>query len=58
MPIAREELAGLHSSAQWTLRTVHERLDNLQGDPWAGYANRQRITRAMWKQLSVAGPSP
>jgi bifunctional non-homologous end joining protein LigD len=55
VPIAREELAGLHSSNQWTIQNLHERLDDLQGDPWQGYANRQRITQAMWKQLDVKG---
>ena len=53
VPIARDELAGLHSANQWTIHNLFERLDNLQGDPWQGYANRQRITRAMWEQLGV-----
>ncbi len=53
VPIARDELAGLHSANQWTIHNLLERLDNLQGDPWQGYANRQRITRAMWEQLGV-----
>mgnify|MGYP002351698226 CR=1 FL=1 len=53
VPIARAELHGLHSAAQWTIANLRERLAGLQGDPWQGYANRQRITRAMWKQLGA-----
>ncbi|MGP3789687.1 DNA ligase D [Pseudomonas sp. B392_1p] len=53
VPIARDELTELHGSNQWTIHNLHERLDNMKGDPWKGYANRQRITRAMWEQLGV-----
>jgi len=34
---------------------VQERLRKLKADPWKGYANRQRITKKMWKQLGVEG---
>lgn len=56
VPIARDELQQLHSAAQWTVSNLHERLDALQEDPWTGYANRQRITAAMWKRLGATAP--
>lgn len=56
VPIRREELAQLHDSAQWHVGNLQQRLAQLQGDPWAGYANRQRITRAMWKKLGAEAP--
>jgi bifunctional non-homologous end joining protein LigD len=28
----------------------------LKGDPWEGYANRQKITAKMWKQLGGKKP--
>ncbi|MBM7061908.1 DNA ligase D [Pseudomonas sp. UL073] len=56
VPIARDELPSLRSAAQWTVDNLQERLDGLQGDPWQGYANRQRITAAMWKRLGTKAP--
>jgi len=55
-PISRDELKGLKSSAQWTVDNLLERLQGLKDDPWAGYANRQRITAKMWKQLGAKKP--
>jgi bifunctional non-homologous end joining protein LigD len=48
MPIAWEELAGLSSSAQWTVANASARLDEIgRHDPWDGYnAIRQTLTRA------------
>lgn len=54
VPIARDELAGLKSAAQWHIGNVQQRLHTLAEDPWAGYRNRQRITRAMWRQLGAS----
>lgn len=51
VPIHRAELAELRSASQWTVANLDERLDTLEGDPWAGYANRQRITASMWREL-------
>lgn len=51
VPIARDELEGLISAQQWNVGNVQERLGALKSDPWAGYKNRQRITRKMWSQL-------
>ena len=51
VPISRDELAGLTSVQQWTVGNLHQRLDGMKGDPWAGYKNRQRITQKMMKRL-------
>lgn len=56
VPIAREELTQIHGSQEWTVANVLERLEGVKGDPWAGYANRQRITAKMWKQLGSQKP--
>ncbi|SDG82154.1 bifunctional non-homologous end joining protein LigD [Pseudomonas flavescens] len=56
VPIRRDELAQLHGSAQWHIGNLQQRLSRLQADPWAGYANRQRISRDMWKKLGADAP--
>ncbi|WAJ39823.1 DNA ligase D [Pseudomonas sp. GOM7] len=56
VPIARDELDGLRSAQQWTLANLQQRLEGLRQDPWAGYANRQRLTRAMWDRLGAEPP--
>ncbi|MBC3956050.1 DNA ligase D [Pseudomonas triticifolii] len=56
VPIALDELPGLTSSAQWDITNLEQRLRQLKHDPWAGYSNRQRITRTMWKQLGATRP--
>ena len=56
VPIARDELDGLRSAGQWTVGNLEQRLDGLKRDPWEGYANRQRITRAMWSRLGADAP--
>ncbi|KAA0695943.1 DNA ligase D [Halopseudomonas laoshanensis] len=56
VPIARDELAGLRSAQQWTLLNLSERLQQLQKDPWADLHYRQRIGKAMWKQLGAKAP--
>lgn len=56
VPIRRDELAELHGSAQWHIGNLQQRLSRLNGDPWEGYANRQRITRGMWKKLGADAP--
>ena len=56
VPIARDELASLKSSAQWNISNVLKRLRKLKADPWAGYKNTQRITKPMWKRLGVKAP--
>ncbi|CAM3980226.1 DNA ligase (ATP) [Bordetella tumbae] len=45
VPVAWDELSALKSSAQWTIATVHQRLD-VGNDPWADYAP-QGIAQAM-----------
>lgn len=54
VPIHRDELDTLSSSAEWTIANLHSRLQALQTDPWEGYANRQRINRRMWEMLGQA----
>lgn len=56
VPIARDELEQLRGAGQWTVANLLQRLDGLQDDPWRGYANRQRLTRAHWARLGAAPP--
>lgn len=56
MPLARDEVGHTTGGDQWTIANLHERLDALHADPWAGYAKRwQRITAAMRRRLDEAG---
>jgi bifunctional non-homologous end joining protein LigD len=57
VPVSRDELKGLHSAQQWTVANLHERLQGLKKDPWAGYANRQKISKKMWDKLGAHPPS-
>jgi bifunctional non-homologous end joining protein LigD len=57
VPISRDELDGLRSAQQWSIANLQQRLDGLQDDPWNGYANRQRLTRAMWGRLAATPPA-
>jgi bifunctional non-homologous end joining protein LigD len=56
VPVSREEMNGLRSSQQWTVANLHERLQSLKADPWAGYANRQKISKKMWDKLGAKPP--
>ncbi|RON48048.1 ATP-dependent DNA ligase [Pseudomonas frederiksbergensis] len=56
VPISRDELTQLHGSQEWTVANLLGRLEGLKGDPWKGYANRQKITAKMWKQLGAKKP--
>ncbi|MDF2794893.1 MAG: ligD [Pseudomonas orientalis] len=56
VPISRDELSGLRSAQQWTVANLHERLRDLKDDPWAGYANRQKISKQMWDKLGAKPP--
>ena len=51
VPVARDELDSLTSARQWNVGNLQERLSTLKSDPWAGYSNRQRISKKMWAQL-------
>jgi bifunctional non-homologous end joining protein LigD len=52
VPIFREELTELRGSNQWTVHTVLDRLERLDGDPWATFfKTRQKITATMRKRL-------
>lgn len=54
VPIRHDELEGLQASAQWTLRTLPERLAKLKGDPWADYTGtRQSVTADMRKRIGA-----
>src|SRR6185436_3592014 len=37
MPVAWDELAGLHGGAQWSIATAREHLSFEKADPWAGF---------------------
>lgn len=56
VPIARHELSGLRSAAQWHVGNLAERLAQQNEDPWGGYHHRQRIKQAYWKQLNAKAP--
>jgi DNA ligase D-like protein (predicted polymerase) len=56
VPITREELPTLTSASQWNIANLQARLRKLKADPWAGYKNKQRITKKMWKQLGAKAP--
>lgn len=54
VPIRHDELESLDSAAQWTIDTLWSLLDSLDGDPWEGYSNTQRISRRMWDKLGAS----
>ncbi|MFL1544840.1 DNA ligase D [Pseudomonas sp. O39] len=56
VPVSREELKGLRGAQQWTIANLHLRLNNLKGDPWTGYAHRQKISKTMWDKLGAKPP--
>ncbi|WP_300632982.1 DNA ligase D [Pseudomonas sp.] len=56
VPVSRDELSGLRGAQQWTVANLHERLQDLKADPWAGYANRQKISKQMWDKLGAKPP--
>ncbi|NVZ83387.1 DNA ligase D [Pseudomonas yamanorum] len=56
VPVSRDELKNLHGAQQWTMANLHERLQGLKKDPWAGYANRQKISKKMWDKLGAHPP--
>ncbi|RKU00218.1 DNA ligase D [Burkholderia sp. Nafp2/4-1b] len=52
VPLRWDEVPDTTSGAQWTIDTLHERLDRLKRDPWEGYDDtRQRITAQMRTRL-------
>ncbi|WP_175717786.1 DNA ligase D [Burkholderia anthina] len=52
VPLRWDEVPETTGGAQWTIDTLHERLDRLKGDPWEGYGDtRQRITAQMRARL-------
>ncbi|MCA7924443.1 DNA ligase D [Burkholderia cenocepacia] len=54
VPLDWDEVPATTGGAQWTIDTLHERLDTLKRDPWEGYAKtRQRITAAMRARLGA-----
>ena len=57
VPIRRDELEHLESASQWNVTNLGERLERLEADPWAGYANRQRITADMWQAVEASPPA-
>ncbi|WP_027786000.1 MULTISPECIES: DNA ligase D [Burkholderia] len=54
VPLDWDEVPDTTGGAQWTIDTLHERLDTLKRDPWDGYEKaRQRITAAMRARLGA-----
>lgn len=56
VPVSRDELKDLRGAQQWTVANLHRRLQGLKEDPWAGYANRQKISKKMWDKLGAEPP--
>lgn len=56
VPISRDELDSLRSAQQWNVTNLQARLNRLKADPWAGYANRQRLSKKMWQKLGAQPP--
>lgn len=56
VPIRRDELSQLQSSAQWHIGNLQQRLAELTASPWHGYNNQQRIRRALWQRLGGEPP--
>ncbi|OJA51396.1 DNA ligase [Burkholderia ubonensis] len=55
VPIGWDEVPATTGAAQWTIDTLHARLERLARDPWEGYRDvRQRVTVQMRSRL---GPS-
>ncbi|WP_296185999.1 DNA ligase D [Pseudomonas sp. UBA1879] len=54
VPIFREELLELKGANTWTIRNLHQRLDQLDSDPWASLSNtRQTITADMRRRVGM-----
>lgn len=54
VPIGWDELETTTAGDQWNIGNLHERLDELEADPWADYAKtKQRITASMKKRLDI-----
>jgi bifunctional non-homologous end joining protein LigD len=51
VPISRDELLHLQSSAQWHIGNLQNRLAGLKTDPWHGYRNKQVIKPSHWQKL-------
>ncbi|MCF5725476.1 ATP-dependent DNA ligase, partial [Pseudomonas syringae] len=56
VPVSRDELKSLRSAQQWTVANLQQRVQGLKADPWAGYAHRQKISKAMWDKLGAQPP--
>jgi len=56
VPVSREELKDVRGAQQWTVANLQERLKGLKADPWAGYANRQKLSKKMWDKLGARPP--
>ncbi|HDZ56980.1 MAG TPA: DNA ligase D [Pseudomonas xinjiangensis] len=57
VPIYRDEVQDLKNANSWTIHNLHERLAELDDDPWAGYADvEQTITADMRERLGIKAP--
>ena len=54
VPIFREEISQIKAANIWNIRNIHERLGELDVDPWADLGNtRQTITAEMRKRVGL-----
>lgn len=54
VPITREEVAQIKGGSQWNIHNLHERLADLQVDPWVDFHSaRQTITASMRKRVGM-----
>lgn len=53
VPVLHEEVAQIKGADQWHIGNIHERLAQMDEDPWADFfSTRQSITAAMKKKLN------
>ena len=54
VPIFREELNEIKGANIWNIHNLHERLGQLDADPWAGFAKtKQTITKEMRRKIGM-----
>lgn len=54
VPIRRDELTAIRGADAWNIHNLHERLDNLEHDPWADFFDTpQYITADMRKRIGL-----
>ncbi|WET08171.1 hypothetical protein P3S72_16765 [Pseudomonas sp. D3] len=46
----------MRGAQQWTVANLQQRLQGLKENPWAGYANRQKLSKKTWDTLGATPP--